>query len=335
MKGSRGILQKIGWAGASALVGSALPAVAADFYQLNASSNLTITEHSACRKVTNASSNTYFVPTKSKAEWVAFRNNPPPGVTLESCCPTGFVLVPESPSLSLNEFCVMKWEARTSGSTAVATSVGQPRNSITRAASATACANMGAGYSLVTKDQWTAMLRDAEGVGANWSGGSRGVGCMFMGNIGVNNNCSYDGALREAGEANAKARFVFSNGEEVWHLNGNLSEWVMGSYTTTDPAADGSNFRMGARSNGGYSKMSAADRAAHGPLYDDYGSGCGSGDNSPHGNCGLGYYMGANGNAYMTRGGAAQDSRWDAWTIEADTSDAALGYAGFRCAYTP
>ncbi|MBX3018465.1 MAG: hypothetical protein KF767_11280 [Bdellovibrionaceae bacterium] len=313
------------------------PAWAADSYRIAVgASNVVVKEHSVCRRLSNSGSRDVFVPTKTKAEWVSFVEHIPAavGISASTCCPTGFVLVPESPSKSLPEFCVMKWEARVSSGTAVATSTGAPRVNITRADAVTACTNMGAGYSLVTKDQWTGMMRNVESVNANWSGGTRGVGCIFTGNVNYNGNCSYDGALHESGEANVKARFSFSNGEQIWHLNGNVSEWVMGSYTTTNNTTS-ANFRMGSRTNGGFNKMSATDRTAHGPLFDDYGSGCGVGDDTNVNNCGLGYYVGANGDAYMTRGGEANDTRWDAYTVEAFAADTIQDYIGFRCAYQP
>ena len=40
----------------------------------------------ACHKVTNTSSNSYFIPTRTTTEWNAFANNSPSGVTIGSCC---------------------------------------------------------------------------------------------------------------------------------------------------------------------------------------------------------------------------------------------------------
>lgn len=317
------------------LLGNAIPAHGANSYRLNASSSVTVSEHGVCRTLTNGPGADYLVPTKTSTEWQAFLANLPSGVSIGDCCPTGYVLVPEVPSKGTPEFCVMKWEARNVSNTATATSSGQPWNYVTKATAISKCAALGTNYALVTNDQHTAMLRDIESVDANWSGGSRGVGCLFTGNSNVNNNCGYNGAQRESGEANTKARFTFSNGREIWHLNGNLSEWVQGTVSTSSPARTSSNFYMGARAANGYSKLPSADRTSWGPLYDDYGSGCGSGDNTPNGNCGLGYYMATNGHAYITRGGEADDNRWDAFTMETSSTDMSYVYIGFRCAYNP
>ncbi len=48
------------------------------------SSNVKIDAHGTCKQV-RSTSGTLFVPTKSSAEWSAFRSNKPSGVTLSSC----------------------------------------------------------------------------------------------------------------------------------------------------------------------------------------------------------------------------------------------------------
>lgn len=61
--------------------------LSADYYSLGASGAvIVISEHSVCRGVSNSSGNVYFVPTRSASEWANFRSNPPPGVTVLSCC---------------------------------------------------------------------------------------------------------------------------------------------------------------------------------------------------------------------------------------------------------
>ncbi len=47
-------------------------------------SNVKIDAHGTCKQV-RSTSGTLFVPTKSSAEWSAFRSNKPSGVTLSSC----------------------------------------------------------------------------------------------------------------------------------------------------------------------------------------------------------------------------------------------------------
>lgn len=60
------------------------PALSADSYAPANSANVLIDEHGACYRVTNNTGDQIFVPTKSAAEWTAFRNNAS-GVTLSAC----------------------------------------------------------------------------------------------------------------------------------------------------------------------------------------------------------------------------------------------------------
>ena len=58
----------------------------------------------ACHKVTNTSSNSYFIPTKTTTEWNAFANNPPSGVTIGSCCTPGLCKLCPGPTMPADDF---------------------------------------------------------------------------------------------------------------------------------------------------------------------------------------------------------------------------------------
>ena len=58
---------------------------AAEYYQVNSGATSTIDEWSVCKKVTNNNALGIFVPTKTEAEWTAFRTNVS-GVTSAECC---------------------------------------------------------------------------------------------------------------------------------------------------------------------------------------------------------------------------------------------------------
>lgn len=58
---------------------------AQDFYRVDNATEVTIDEHSVCKKVDNTSWNDYFIPTKTALEWQSFRDNLPPGVVLNEC----------------------------------------------------------------------------------------------------------------------------------------------------------------------------------------------------------------------------------------------------------
>lgn len=59
-------------------------------YQSNPNTEITIDEHSVCKKVENTGgANTYFIPTKTAAEWTSFRNAADTylaDINLNSCC---------------------------------------------------------------------------------------------------------------------------------------------------------------------------------------------------------------------------------------------------------
>lgn len=61
-------------------------------YQSTPSSNTTINAASRsdyCRKINNASGDTYFVPTNTASEWSSFLSNLPPSTTAAQCCDAG------------------------------------------------------------------------------------------------------------------------------------------------------------------------------------------------------------------------------------------------------
>jgi len=58
-------------------------------YRVDKSTTVTIDAWGECREVVNNSGNDYFVPTKTAAEWQSFRDHPPSGVALNTCCVSG------------------------------------------------------------------------------------------------------------------------------------------------------------------------------------------------------------------------------------------------------
>ncbi len=101
----------------------------APFYSVNDGSNQDINEHGACSNVDNSSGQNLFVPTNSAPEWLAFRNNPPAGVSLSACPPaiTGVLEPPDSVygEASYIEFLVSWDQAVTrSGDSRIALNIG-------------------------------------------------------------------------------------------------------------------------------------------------------------------------------------------------------------------
>ena len=118
--------------------------------------------------------------------------------------------------------CPSSW----SNTNVVSSPYGSPIAGVTHTEAKAICQSLG-GH-LITNQEWMTIARNAEQVSKNWSGGSVGSGCLFRGNIGQNDSCSYDGADPEKGtNRNPKAKLILSNGSEIWDIAGNVWEHVM------------------------------------------------------------------------------------------------------------
>ena len=131
------------------------------------------------------------------------------------------------------------------GGVATSQAAATPWVSITRDAARTACSNLGAGYSLITNDQWQAIARNIEQVAANWSGGVVGSGSL---NRGHSDNSPNSALVADTDDANGcygtdqscpngswheqKRTHLLSNGEVIWDFAGNVREWVKDDKTT-------------------------------------------------------------------------------------------------------
>lgn len=58
---------------------------ASTYYQVNNTQNSTVNEWGTCKRVTNNTGKSLFIPTKTAAEWNAFVSNKPSSVTLGTC----------------------------------------------------------------------------------------------------------------------------------------------------------------------------------------------------------------------------------------------------------
>ncbi|MFA7708839.1 MAG: hypothetical protein WCX82_01740, partial [archaeon] len=139
-------------------------------------------------------------------------------------CPGGYIPVPGNylynTMYSKNGFCVMQYEAkadndddnvgdeseyyRTEGSSTpnsifnfqeegvskiVSTPEGYPIGNITYTDAVEMCESQGENYSLINNEQYMTLLRNAEVVNENWSGGEIGNGQLWVGNVAM---ASYD-----------------------------------------------------------------------------------------------------------------------------------------------
>lgn len=178
-------------------------------------------------------------------------------------CPTGFLMISANTNRSLDEFCVMKYEAKAAtylpdGSTQLNTdgcsagcattgwatiynaqsnptghfpisvAEGKPWRQITLSDAKAACQSRGSKYDLISNEEWMAVGEDVIFQNENWSGGSVDSGTLKRSNAGYDTaGVAYNGDDPEAGDSrNTLASHKLSSGEYIFDLSGNLWEWV-------------------------------------------------------------------------------------------------------------
>ena len=156
-------------------------------------------------------------------------------------CPTGFVKVPRLSGYTDEHFCVAKYEMKLIFGEASSQAMGVPAMGMSRDDALSWCENMGHGYDLITNSEWQSLVRNVEGVAVNWQGGEVGGSGEGV-NRGHSDNspamalaATSDDSLgcQGTGEScggrvwhNQRRTHLLSNGEVVWDVGGNLSEWV-------------------------------------------------------------------------------------------------------------
>ncbi|MCT4641045.1 MAG: SUMF1/EgtB/PvdO family nonheme iron enzyme [Bacteriovoracaceae bacterium] len=176
----------------------------------------------------------------------AFLPDPPPGIEGSE----DWVYIPSDISgLGNDAFWVMKYEAKAwndantnntidSGEYAtsfaanllthkpVSTPDGRPWVSINADNAAAECESLGAGFSVISNQEWMAIARDAEVQDENWTGGTYKSGCLFRGNSGET-TCGYNGGTGDYGVTrHARSSFKLSTGDSIFDMSGNLEEWT-------------------------------------------------------------------------------------------------------------
>ncbi len=154
-------------------------------------------------------------------------------------CPDGFVGVPELDDYATSSFCVAKYEMK---SPVASVAAGLPQVSINRDAAIAECASLGAGYDLISNDEWQAMARNIEGVESNWTGLSGLFALpppeLLRGHSDGDPNgplaastdddpCAGTLAVCDGTQwAQQRRTHTLSNREVIWDVSGNVSEWV-------------------------------------------------------------------------------------------------------------
>ena len=162
-------------------------------------------------------------------------------------CPDGFILVPHNSGVgTTSDFCVMKYEAKNNGGVAISQASGNPYVSLTIGASQAKCTDLNAlnevsdKFDLISNPEWMTIVRNAEGIGANWEAGIPGSGAMFRGHsdgspssalAAALDNDPYTGTGNDSTQVmnsgkEQKRTLTLSNGEVIWDLSGNVWEWV-------------------------------------------------------------------------------------------------------------
>lgn len=253
-------------------------------------------------------------------------------------CPANYVEVPPLAGYSSTAFCVAKYEMKDVGGVATSQAAGTPWVNITRGAvpgagtAWKACQDLGAGYDLISNAQWQTIVRNIEGVAANWSGGSVGSGSLNRGhsddtpanllaaNASDTNACSGTGQTCSDSDWDLQRRtHVLSNGSLIWDLAGNASEMLSDNYGDlgVNPAIT-TGFKE-------INTLSATNRGLFGPA-----------NSSLTSTNGVGQLYGGSG-GIIIRGGQwhSLDEAGIFFAWLADNASDAAGEVGFRCVYTP
>lgn len=183
----------------------------------------------------------------------------------QTACPTGFIHVPGDPLYGTKDFCVMKYEAKvdddgddlgdttcqegtyqtwpnnqancdvgSGGRTLVSSAQGYPLARIDQTTSDAACEALGAGYHLITNNEWMTIARNIEKRASNWSTGAVGSGHLYRGHTdnspanALEAGSDSDGyaGTGNSGSSEQRRTHTLSNGEVIWDLSGNVWEWT-------------------------------------------------------------------------------------------------------------
>lgn len=169
-------------------------------------------------------------------------------------CPTGFIKVPGSVTYGTSEFCVMKYEARNSGSLIPAsTTIGAPWISVSQTAAMTYATTVAdcTGCHLITGSEWMTIAQNILSVPSNWSTGVVGSGYVFVGHSDGNPagrlDANTDDNLGYYTTGNTfpsrqRRTLTLTNGEVIWDFAGNVDEWTSEQITNGQPGVVGNTY---------------------------------------------------------------------------------------------
>ncbi len=200
-----------------------------------------------------------------------------PWIATANPCPTNYILVPAQAGSAVPAFCVSKFEMKQDPSGAVSVPEGLPwtlpRDGMNSATSA--CDNLGAGYELISNEQWNVIAKDIASVKDNWSMGSiyemPYKGFLNRGHVFDDPNtplaaiaddskgCHGILACLDNQWSAAKRTHKLSNGNIIWDFSGNVWEWVKGSMVSAVTVGPVSQFTPGSEMQIAYGTEALCD----------------------------------------------------------------------------
>ncbi len=162
-------------------------------------------------------------------------------VVVAFTCPTGYIRVPGNSLYGTNDFCVMKYEAKTGSETVAATTqeIGLPQVWINQTNAISSCSLNGPGYGLINNNEWMTIARNIEAQNINWRDGTIGSTDLAGGGLwsGHSDGVPYASLAAStddnpyfgtdnSGTSRQRRTHTLSNGEVIWDLSGNVWEWT-------------------------------------------------------------------------------------------------------------
>lgn len=156
---------------------------------------------------------------------------------------------PRSP-FTTKEFYVAKYEMKNVGGIAFSRALGLPWVNITRADAIIKCRAIGAGYDLISNEEWQTIAREITEVSQNWSTGQVGLGYLNSGHSDGTpaslleasidddkGNCTGTGQTCGSTLFDKQRRTHFlKSGEQIWDFAGNAFEVTSNSNTVSQGA---------------------------------------------------------------------------------------------------
>lgn len=159
-----------------------------------------------------------------------------------SCAP-GYIVVPGNSTFDIDDFCVMKYEAKNVSSVPTSTAGGLPWTAINYSTAVTRAGQACDECHLITNAEWLTIAHNLINVDSNWSGGAVGSGRIYSGH---NDNAPAASIAASTNDANGytntgtssgfqRRTLTLSNGEVIWDFAGNVSEWIAGTFRGGQP----------------------------------------------------------------------------------------------------